>query len=246
MKRYLIFLILFLLFSGCQTYYNPVLQKEEYTFYSEKDEIFIGKSADEKLSKEYKISIAPENIQRIGKKIASVCDRANLEYIFKVVENEEINAFSIPGGYVYLYEGLIEKVKDEDEIAFVIAHEIGHICARDGIQRLEKTILYSIPASILLSGDKNKVIKQAIDVGFNISMLKYSRQQELRADSLAIKYLIKGGFNPEKSIKFFETLKEMEKNSFSGMFTFLRDHPPLEERIKNVRQAIEEYKTSFR
>jgi len=245
MKKYFqIFLVLgIFLFSGCSTYYNPVTKKEEYTFYTEKDEIDMGIAMDKKLQKEYKIVPTPENIDKIGQKIAEVSDRPNLKYVFRVIEDKEINAFSIPGGFVYVYTGLIKNVETDDEIACVIGHEIGHICARDGVNRLQKQLLYSIPVTILLGNTRSEAIQKSVDAVFNLTMLKYSREEELRADSLGVIYAYKAGYNPEGMIKFFIKLKNLEKNYPNIIPVFLKDHPDVDARIKNVEETIKNLTT---
>ncbi|MCD6408712.1 M48 family metalloprotease [bacterium] len=234
-------LILIFLFSGCATFYNPVTKKEEYTLYTEKDEIDMGRAIDKKIQREFKIIPTPENVEKIGQKIAKVCDRPNLKYTFRVIKGKEINAFSVPGGFVYIYTGLLEKITSDDELACIIGHEIGHICARDGVHRLQAQILYSIPATILLSKTRSAAIQKSVDTVFTLTMLKYSREEELRADRLGVIYAFKAGYDPEGMIRFFEKLKEMEKGTLK-LPAFLRNHPDVEARMENVRKTIEELK----
>jgi predicted Zn-dependent protease len=239
MRRIFIMICLLLLFAGCSTYYNPVTEKEEYTIYTEQDEIEMGVAIDKKLQRENKIVETPQNIKEIVEKIGKVSDRPNLTYTVRVIKNDEINAFATPGGFIYLYTGLLEKAGSEDEIANVIGHEIGHICARDGINQLQKTLLYSIPASILLS-NKSAAIKKTIDAAFTITMLKYSREQELRADKLGVTYAYHAKYNPEGMISFFKKLQDIEKKSPSFKITFLSSHPDIADRISNVEKVIKE------
>lgn len=240
MKRYLIVLLSFFL-VGCATYYNPVTEKEEYTIYSEEEEIELGVAIDNKLQKENKILETPAFIEDIVKKVGKVSDRPGLSYTVKVIENEEINAFAVPGGYIYLYTGLLEKVESNDEIANVIGHEIGHICARDGINQMQKTLLYSIPASVLLA-NKSAAIQKAVDAAFTLTMLKYSREQELRADKLGVTYASKSGYNPDGMITFFKKLQETEKTAPTLKLTFLASHPDIADRIEHIETTIKTLK----
>lgn len=227
--------------AGCATYYNPVTEKTEYTIYTEQDEIDMGIAIDKKLQKENKMVETPDYIKEIVEKVGKKSDRPNLNYTLRVIENKEINAFATPGGFIYLYTGLIEKIESNDEIANIIGHEMGHICARDGINQLQKTLLYSIPASILLK-NKSAAIQKAVDAAFTITMLKYSREQELRADKLGVTYAYRAGYNPEGMISFFRKLQEIEKASPSLKLTFLASHPDIEDRIKNVEKVIKDIK----
>ncbi len=227
----------FMLLAGCTAYYNPVTQKTEYTVYSEQDEIDMGTAADEKMRKENKILATPAKITEMAQKIGRASDRPELNYVIRIMENEEVNAFALPGGYIYLYTGLLDKVASNDEIANIIGHETAHICARDGVNQMQKSIMYSIPAQILLS-NRSAAIQQAVDAAFTLTMLKYSREQELRADKLGVTYAYRAGYDPEGMIGFFRKLEEMEGTSSSTSLTFLRSHPVISERIENVRNVI--------
>lgn len=241
MKKFILFISLLFL-SGCATYYNPVTKKQEYTLYTEQDEIDMGIAIDKKIQKDMKIVPTPERIKRIGEKIAKVSDRPELKYTFRVIKGKDVNAFSIPGGFVYIFTGLLEKTDSDDEIACIIGHEIGHICARDGVHRLQKQLIYSIPATILFSKTRSEAIQKSVDTIFTLTMLKYSREEELRADTLGVTYAYRAGYNPEGMIKFFEKLKELKKQHPDVLPVFLKDHPDVDLRIKNVEATIEKLK----
>ncbi|MGB9641851.1 MAG: M48 family metalloprotease, partial [Candidatus Ratteibacteria bacterium] len=248
MKKFVIFLglISVILLSGCATYYNPVTGKQETTVYTEQDEIDMGIALDKKICSQFKIVENPEKVfsgfTSICARVARNNDRSHLNYTFRVIENKEVNAFSIPGGFVYVYTGLLKQISSPDELACIVGHEIGHICNRDGVHRLEKQILYSIPASILLGSGRQKAIQQVADTVFTLSMLKYSRDQEIEADTLGMTYAYRAGFNPEGMISFFKKMEELEKNQPSIPLTFLRDHPETKERIKNAQLVVNRLK----
>ncbi len=230
--------VLFLaLLAGCTTYYNPVTQKTEYTMYSEQDEIDMGVAADNKMQKENKILETPARIKEIIQKIGKSSDRPNLTYTVRVMENDEVNAFALPGGYIYLYSGLLKETPSSDELANIMGHEVAHVCARDGVNQMQKSIMYSIPAQILLQ-NRSAAIQNAVDAAFTLGMLKYSRSQELRADTYGVTYAYRAGYNPEGMITFFNKLKDIESKSPSLNLSFLRSHPDIAERIENVRNVI--------
>ncbi|MCM8829964.1 MAG: M48 family metallopeptidase [Candidatus Omnitrophica bacterium] len=233
--------LLSILLAGCATYYNPVTEKTEYTIYTEKDEIDMGIAIDKKIQRENKIVETPDCIKEIVEKVGKNSDRPSLNYTVRVIENKGINAFAIPGGFIYLYTGLIEKIESNDELANIIGHEMGHICARDGINQLQKTLLYSISTSILLR-DRSAAIQKAVDAGFTLTMLKYSREQELRADKLGVTYAYRSGYNPEGMISFFRKLQEIERKSPSLKIAFLASHPDIKDRIDNVEKVIQDLK----
>lgn len=225
-------------FAGCATYYNPVTQKSEYTLYSEQDEIDMGIAADKKMQEEYKVLETPAKIRQMGERVATASDRPNLKYTFRVIENEEINAFALPGGFIYIHSGLLKKIETDDELANIIGHEIAHIVARDGVNNMQKSILYSIPSQILLS-NRSKAIQEAVNAAFNVTMLKYSRSAELRADTYGVTYAYRAGYNPNGMLSFFKKLQDLEGKSSATQVTFLRSHPVVSERIKNVENIIQ-------
>lgn len=240
--RNAILIMITIFLTGCATYYNPVTGKNEYTVYTEKDEIDMGIALDKKICSEFKILENPDKIfngfTAVCSRIAANNDRNNLPYKFKVIEKDEVNAFSIPGGFVYVYTGLLKNIDSADELACIVGHEVAHICNRDGVHRLEKQILYSIPAGILLGSGRQKAIQQTVDAVFTISMLKYSRNQEILADTQGITYAFKAGYNPEGMISFFRKMQSLEKKQPSLKLTFLSDHPDTEQRIKNAQEVI--------
>ncbi|HNS31786.1 MAG TPA: M48 family metallopeptidase [bacterium] len=240
MKNIAFFMSLILL-AGCATYYNPMTQKSEYTLYTEQDEMDMGAAADKKVQEEYKVIATPSQLKKIGDKVAATSDRPNISYTFRVIENEEVNAFALPGGFIYLHTGLLQKIENESELANIIGHEIAHIVARDGVNNMQKSILYSIPSQILLR-NRSKAIQDAVNAAFSVTMLKYSRSTELRADTYGVTYAYRAGYNPEGMITFFQKLQEMESGSNSIQISFLRSHPVVSERIKNVQNVIQTLK----
>ncbi|HPP67027.1 MAG TPA: M48 family metallopeptidase [bacterium] len=247
MKKLVFFLVFVVFFAGCATYYNPITGKPETTIYTLQDEIELGMALDNKLCKEFKIVENPELIfngfNQICSLVAQHSDRRNLKFTFRVIENKEVNAFSVPGGFVYVYTGLLKQIDSPDELACVVGHEIGHICNRDGIHQIEKQLLYSIPSNILFGSGRQKALQQVADTVFTLSMLSYSRSQEIQADTLGMKYAFQAGFNPSGMVAFFKKMEELEKNQPLIPLTFLRDHPDTKERIKNAEQVIGQLKS---
>lgn len=241
-KNIFLFFVIFILFTGCATYYNPVTGKQEKTFYTERDEIDMGIALDKKISSEFKIVDNPDRIfpgfTTICSRIALNSDRKNLSYSFKIIEKNELNAFALPGGFVYVYTGLLKNIDSPDELACVVGHEVAHICNRDSVHILEKQLLYSIPASVLFGANRQKAIQQAADTIFTLSMLKYSRTQEIQADTLGMVYAFKAGYNPEGMISFFNKMEKLKKEQSSLNLTFLSSHPDTQERIKNAREVV--------
>lgn len=133
--------------SGCSTEYNIVTEKEETFYYSTEKEVQMGQSMAREVDKKYKPVDDPlvqKRVEDIGKKIVSVCDRKDIDYHFKVLDDKEVNAVSLPGGFIYVFKGLIDKVDNDDELACILSHEVAHVVARHSIKKLQAIMGYSI------------------------------------------------------------------------------------------------------
>ncbi len=228
------------LLDGCATMYNPATQKEELIFIDTSSEVFLGRNMDYRITQSYYIVKdiqINERVNVIGKKIARVSDRQDLIYHFRVIKDKEINAFATPGGYIYVHTGLLEKVND-DELAAVLAHEIGHVAARHIVKKLQAKIGYDILMSFAFGRGGPEDLQKAINVTFNLLSLGYSREDEYLADKLGIKYASKAGFDPQGMVNLLKKLQELEKNKAFATPLFLRSHPPLKDRIKRAQEEI--------
>jgi len=233
--------------SGCSTEYNIVTKQEETFYYSTDREVAMGQNIAKQAEKELKMNEDPlmqDRVAKIGKKIAAVCDRKEIDYYFNVIDEDEVNAVSLPGGYVYIYRGLIDKVANDDELAGVIAHEVGHIVARHSIKRLQGSMAYSflnILAAVAASqgGDAGGV-STAANAAFTELMMGYSREDELLADELGARYSKLAGYDPRGMISFLEKLQEVNKRSPLRERSYFRTHPYVPDRIRVVKQEIGE------
>ena len=241
-------LVFILFFSGCNglmTNFNTATNEQETSIYSTDHEVQIGAAAAQEVEKELKLVDDPlmnERVERITRKIVGVCDRKDIVYIAKVIEEKHVegspvvNAMSLPGGYIYMFKGLMEYIKDDDELAAVIAHEIGHVAARHSIKRLQASyaslalVLASIPASPALAGGLN--------VAFETMFLKYSQEDEIQADNLGIKYMKLAGYNPLGMIKMLEALQEYDRKQPIRPKYYGRTHPFVHERIASAHREI--------
>lgn len=232
---------LFLLFlSGCTTIYNPATQKRETLLIDTQSEVALGRDMDKDAQRKLKMSRDPlleGRLDKIGKAIASVSDRQDLTYTFRIAQDKELNAFAMPGGFIYVNTGLMDKASD-DELACVLAHEIGHVAARHSVKRMQAALGYGIIMSIITGVSGQQEIGRATDLIFNIGSLGYSRQDELFSDKLAVKYAKKSGYDPYGMVSFFEKLKEEEKKRGGQRIPFLSSHPDLNQRIEKVKEEI--------
>ncbi len=203
----------------------------------------MGKSFDAQLRQQYPVcqdKAKLERLKRIGARVAQVSDRQDYEYRFTLIAKDDMNAFTVPGGYIYFFEGLYDKLSNDDEIASVLAHEIGHCAARHTVKKFQAALGYDFAVRLVLNQITNDAARQLASLGgglvVNIAMSAYGRQDEFEADHLGIKYMRLAGYNLNAMIQTFEILKANSKGPQPP--GFLRTHPHLDDRIKAVEKEI--------
>ena len=241
------FILLVQLFSlmqltGCATL-NTATGRREFIFIPTETEVSMGQSFNAQLLAQNppcQNKSKLDRIQRIGARLVKVSDRQDYEYHFALIAKDEMNAFTIPGGYIYFYEGLFNKMTSDDQIAAVLAHEIGHCAARHTVKKFQAALGYDFAARLVLSRITNDVTRQLASLGggfiVNVAMSAYGRQDELEADRLGIKYMRLAGYNLDAMIQTFEILKANSTGPEPP--AFLRTHPHLDDRIKAVGTEI--------
>jgi len=221
--------------------YNLATGKEETLFISVEKEIEMGSSISEEVEKKFDLDenyLNQEKIARIGKRIAEVSDRREFIYRFKVLDKDDVeNAFALPGGYVYIFKALFEKL-DDDEIAAILAHEVGHVCARHGIKRLQSGIGYQILQILVAGGAKDSYTRRKAGEAFGQLMLANSREHEFEADALAVKYLRKSKFDPEAMVRVLDKLIQWQMKGKTGPKRYWYTHPYLSARRSRVNKEI--------
>lgn len=200
----------------------------------------IAKKIEEKIGLDEDATLQ-EKIDIIGQKIASVCDRKDIVYTFKVLKGEKANAFALPDGYIYIYRGLVDKVKSDDEIAAILAHEIGHIAARHHDARRRRGIIANIFRVVAVTGADTRQDKININNAIIELTLSYSREEEIGADRLAAIYLERANYNPEAVISMIQTLIKTGLEGPIRPKRRWRTHPYLSDRIKAAREEIHGY-----
>ncbi|MFA5724879.1 MAG: Maf and M48 domain-containing protein [Candidatus Omnitrophota bacterium] len=249
-KLYLIFkklgvygILIAVFLAGCSTEYNIVTGEQESYYYSTDKEVQMGRAIAREVAKEYKLGddlLMQKRVEDIGKKIAAVCDRKEIDYHFFVLEDESVNAVSLPGGYVYVFKGLVDKVSNDDELAGVIAHEVGHIVARHSIKKLQAQQGYSILRLLVAVAPSSGGVGAAADTAFTELILGYSREDELLADQLGTRYAKLAGYDPHAMVKFLEKLQEVEKRRPLQEKNYYKTHPYVPDRIRIVKEELGE------
>lgn len=243
------FWLLFCLFPvacfilGCSTEYNVATGQEETFFYSTDKEVSIGQAIAKQIEREYKFTEDPliqKRVADIGKRIVGVCDRKDIDYHFKVLEDEEVNAVSLPGGFIYVNKGLVDKVANDDELAGVLAHEVAHIVARHSIKKLQAVMGYSLLRILTVAVPGGGQVGGAADAAFTELMLGYGRKDELLADQLATRYMKLAGYNPRCMIDFLKTLQDVNRRKPLRPRSYLKTHPYVPDRIRVVKEELGE------
>jgi len=216
-------------------------------FFSQNQEIEMGRSYSSQLNGDLTLVDDPQitrYVEQVGRRLVDASMRRDLEYRFFVVNTKEVNAFALPGGFIYVNRGLIETTDNESELAGVIGHEIGHVVGKHSLKQLSKKLLLAgitVGAGLAVSAKSKKwgeIVSIAGGVGLFFASLKYSRDDEREADYLGMTELHKAGYSPWGMVSFFEKLESESKGR--GMPAFLSTHPLPRERKANMRQQIAE------
>lgn len=222
---------------------NPVTGERQLSLYSEQDEIAIGKQTDVQIRNQYGIYNDPalnEYVARVGASLGPYTHRSHLEYHFAVLDSPVVNAFAVPGGYVYVTRGILALMRSEAELAVVLGHEMGHVNARHSIHRMSEQTLFGLGLAVGSSLNRTVAdIAGIAGVGIQLLFLKYSRDDERQADQLGVEYSRKGSYNPGEMIGFFTSLEKMGDLSGSHSIPgFLSTHPLTSERIQNTKDML--------
>ena len=179
---------------------------------------------------------------QIGQQLARIADPRGIQYHFYVVNSDVVNAFALPGGYIYVNRGLIERTDNLSEFAGVLAHEIGHVAERHSIEQLQRAqqanmglaVLYGV----LLGRNPSGVEQAGIQVGGSAVFAGYGRDAEREADAVGVGYMVRAGYNPNGMATFFEELLEMQQRQPSRVEQWFSTHPTTQERVDNTRAII--------
>src|SRR5512135_3753050 len=200
--------------SGCAT--NPVSGQKDFVMMSEAQEIALGRASDAEVRKQYKVYDNPAlqaYVDRIGQELAARSHRPYLHYHFTVLDSPEVNAFALPGGYVYITRGILAYLNSEAEMAAVLGHEIGHVTARHGVRQQSAAQAANIGISIasIFVPELNTQVGHDLTNLFGGALLSgYGREHELEADRLGAQYLARTDYDPQAMIRVIGVLKNQE------------------------------------
>ena len=234
-QRFALLAILLLVgLNGCRT----------KSFLSTRQEVNLGKEASRQVEQEYRVDTASpdaDRVRRVGQTLIDHMDKRDVPYTFKVIDANEINAFSLPGGPVYVYRGLLDMMGDDDDaLACVLGHECGHVNGRHAARQISS----QYATNLLLLAIPNPTAANLASGAAGLVGLKYSRDDEYEADRRGLSYAHFAHYDPNGMIRFFDKLQRLEKREGGAGPEWLQNHPVTKARIEKARMLIE--RTDFR
>ena len=251
-KFALLLVFLSLLTAGCAT--NPVTGEQDFVLMSEAQEVKLGRDYHQQILKQYRVyqdQALQDYVEELGQRLVKKSHRKKLPFRFTVLDSPEVNAFALPGGYIYITRGIMAYLNSEAELSGVIGHEIGHVTARHSVRQHASSTATGILGAVLTVGvgagaDLFGSLGQAMVSG-------YGREHELEADRLGAEYLARVGYDPDEMIAVIGVLKNQEEyerqrateegreaRAYHGVFA---SHPENDERLKGVIKAARKLKT---
>lgn len=233
-------LVVTLLFVGCAT---SGVNQGDLNLVSLEDEWRLGEKLAADIEKDMVIVRDRETnelVNRLGQQLVRQTEMSQLPWHFTVVEDSEINAFNIPGGRVYVTTGLIAAAKDVAAFSSVMSHEIAHGVSRHATEQLTRSYGLTVVANLILGNDPalyEQVLASLIGSG---TLARYSREAELEADSLGLRTMYRAGYDPEGMARMFEILLRNRQQRPTRVEQFFATHPPTEERIRSVRNQLQQ------
>ncbi len=247
MRKYF-YLFIFLLNSGCSI--NPVTGKQDFVTISENQEIDIGKRYHSQILKEtpaYQDVELQSYVQRIGDSLSAKSHRPNLFYRFTVLDSPDINAFALPGGYIYINRGLMAYLSSEEELAAVLGHEIGHVTARHSVRQYSQSQVLGILSAVIAT-NQGRSAGNLANLASGALLSGYGREMELEADDLGAQYIFQDGYSAQGMYEVLSVLKDQEiyskalakkrgqePKSYHGVFA---SHPSNDKRLKEILEEV--------
>ncbi len=229
--------------AACST--NPATGKRQIALMGEQQEIAMGREAAQQAVQQ--IGLYPDDqlqayVSQIGKRLAADSERPNLPWTFQVVDDPAVNAFALPGGFIFVTRGLLTHLTNEAELASVLGHEIGHVTGRHSVEQMSKAQLAQIGlvAGMLLKPELGEAYGGLAQQGLQLMFLKYGRDDENEADSLGLRYMVRDSYDPREMSGVFETLRRVGEREMKGAKVpqWLSTHPHPENRVQRINEQV--------
>lgn len=223
---------------------NPATGKRQLVLVSESQERRLGMESDRSMVEElglYVDSRLQGYVAELGRRLAAGSERPGLDWTFRVVDDPVVNAFALPGGYVYVTRGILAHFDSEAELAAVLGHEIGHVTARHGVEQVSRARLAEVGLGLgaILAPEEAKAYGGLAQSGLGLLFLKYSRDDERQADELGLRYLSRGGYDPRPMTEVFEMLERVGRQAGGERLpVWLSTHPAPEDRREWAERAV--------
>tara|TARA_Y100001970_G_scaffold6943_2_gene7953 strand:- start:4474 stop:5892 length:1419 start_codon:yes stop_codon:yes gene_type:complete len=243
MNKY-ICVLCFLVLSNCSV--NPVTGEQDFVLISEEREIQMGKRYHSQILEQYPVykdDSLQDYVQSVGDTLAKNSHRSNLVFRFTILDDPNINAFALPGGYIYINRGLMSYLSSEEELAAVLAHEIGHVTARHSVKQYSQAQILGI-LTTAVDYSYGSSVGNIVNLTSGALLAGYGREMELQADGLGAQYIYTNGYDPMGMYRVLEVLKEQEIYSkdllrkkgrpvqnYHGLFS---SHPSNDSRLKEI------------
>jgi len=229
--------------SGCST--NLATGEKHLNLISESQEIAMGKEYDSEIQGSlgaYDDAELQRYIQELGTRIAARTERSNLPWTFRVVDDPVVNAFALPGGYIYVTRGLLAHMNNETQLAGVVAHEIGHVTARHSVNNMSNQMLAQLGMVLgtVLAPEEMQKYGSLASAALSVLFLKFSRDDETQADNLAVRYMVRIDQNPSELIRVMNVLERVSEASGGGRVPeWLSTHPSPPTRAEDIKSQID-------
>ncbi len=222
---------------------NPVTGKKEFMLMSASQEKALGASYDPQVIQQFGL-YDDEKLQQFitlhGKKMGQISHRPELDYQFRILDSPVVNAFAVPGGYVYFTRGIMAHFNNEAEFAGVLGHEIGHVAARHSAKQYSNTVLAQLGLAVgLVVSEEFRNYSDLASAGLNLLFLSYSRKHESQSDKLGVEYSTAIGYDAHEMANFFQTIKRLQEQSGGALPSLLSTHPDPGDRFNRVHQLAE-------
>jgi predicted Zn-dependent protease len=223
---------------------NPATGKRQFVLISESQEIQLGLENDKAIVSEmglYDDDAMQAYIQELGQKLAARSERPDLNWTFRVIDDAVVNAFAVPGGYIYITRGILAHMNNEAELVSVVGHEIGHVTARHSVSQMSKAQLanFGLTAGAILAPEQAARFGELAQTGLGLVFLKYGRDDERQADDLGLRYMVVGGYDPRSMADMFEMLDQVGESSGRGSVPgWMSTHPAPENRRERAESKI--------
>jgi predicted Zn-dependent protease len=235
---YALLLALGTMLAGCES--APVTGRNQLILLPESQDAQLGLQAYQQIKQEEKISTDPElnrRVQEVGRRIAAVSGHPEWDWQFTVFQNDEPNAFALPGGKVGVYTGLFKAAKDDAQLATVLGHEVGHAIARHGAERMSQGMLEQAGLAVLGVATGPAYAQLAAQAATLAVILPYSRTQESEADHIGLILMARAGYDPRESVQLWENFQKL---GGSRPPEFLSTHPSEGTRIQRLQELMPE------